>query len=144
MNFITTRDRARIYTEYKNAIERIYGPRGYMDRVLSTTRRLNLKFRHQPNAWEWKRNLRGLAHTAWWMLTHRDVRWLYLRNSWLTLWMGINKFDYAQQMMSLYMHFARQTEVVKNQLDVNIDFAMHHAPYPRMLDLPQKEETLTT
>ncbi|MCA9266173.1 MAG: radical SAM protein, partial [Planctomycetales bacterium] len=57
LNFITTRDRARIYTEYKNAIERIYGPRGYMDRVLSTTRRLNLKFRHQPNAWEWKRNL---------------------------------------------------------------------------------------
>ncbi|MEM7313690.1 MAG: DUF4070 domain-containing protein, partial [Planctomycetota bacterium] len=134
LNFITTRDRVEIYREYQRLIRHIFSPQAFMDRILDSATRIQFAYKHQPSLWEWKRNLKGLFATATWMLARPEIRKLYLRNCLKTARHGIASFDYAHRMMSMYMHFQPQTEHLCSELDRNIDFALHDAPYPRMVE----------
>jgi hypothetical protein len=136
LNFVTTRDRAQIYEEYRNVLAAVFHPRNFMDRVLSTTTRINVRYAHQPSWREFLRDMRSLVSTAWWMTRNKSVRRFYWRNTLKTLLMGFHKFDYAQRMMTMYRHFERQSQSVTKQMDANIDFAMNHATYPRQV-VPQ-------
>lgn len=131
LNFVTSRDRAEVYREYRNIIDSIFSPRNFMDRVLATAKKAKFSHRHKPSVWELKREIRSLLRTAWWMTKNKSVRWYYWRNTIRTLFLGMDKFDYAQRMMAMFRHFQRQSQYVINQVDVNIDFAIHHATYPR-------------
>lgn len=142
LNYVTTRDRTEIYREYQNVLRRIFDPAVYIRRVLATAAKAKLRGRHQPSFREWVRDLRGLIATAIWMTRHRSLRWSYWRGSLATLWTGFARFDYFQRMMAMYPHFDRQSRHVIEQLDVNIDFALHHATYPRMLE-PEVEQILS-
>jgi hypothetical protein len=134
LNFVTVRDRVDIYQQLRNIVARIYSPRAFMDRVLSTTRRLNLAPKHRPNAWELRRMARGWVVLTWRLLKRRDTRWLYLRNAWKSLWMGPAKFVFAHQLMGTYLHFAGQTERMIQLLDESVDYAQTRATYPRSVE----------
>lgn len=131
LNFVTTRDRVTIYRELQNVIQAIYAPGAFMDRILDTASRLNIKQGRRPGWWESKRMLRGFLTISTQLLRHRETRWLYLRNAWRSLWMGFQRFEYAHTLMGSYLHFRKQTQLMLRQLDLAIDFAEHRAKYPR-------------
>lgn len=131
LNFVTTRDRVEIYREYQRLVAAVYAPRSYMDRVLRLTRALRIRSRHRPGAWEWKRNLRGLWRTTTWMSRQPALRGLYWRNFFATLVQGLDRFELAQRLMSFYMHVHPMAQRLVERLDVDIDYARHHAAYPR-------------
>ncbi len=141
LNFITTRDRVEIYREYQRLIRHIFSPQAFFDRILDTATRIDFAYSHQPSLWEWKRNLKGLFSTAVWMTKRTEVRRLYWRNFWLTARRGLDSLDYANRMMSMYMHFQPQTEHLCRELDRNIEFALNEAPYPRMIESESVAET---
>ncbi len=134
LNFVTTRDRVEIYREYQTVLAQIYDPRQFMDRVLSTARRIKLKRKHKAGIRESWRDLKALVGLAWWMTKRKDVRRYYWRNVWQTAWLGGGKFDFAQSMMMMFMHLGPQSKHVCRELDVNIDYAQHQASYPRQTE----------
>lgn len=131
LNFVTVRDRTEVYRQLKNIVEKVYSPKAFMDRVLDTTQRLNLKSKHRPNLWELRRMLRGWAVLSWRLLRNRTSRYYYLRNAWKSFRMGPAKFIFAHQLMGSYLHFARQTKRMSEQLEVSIEYAKTQATYPR-------------
>lgn len=133
LNFITMRDRVDIYRELRTIIKTIYSPQAFMDRVLDTTKRLQFKTKHRPNWWEGKRMLRGFINVASTLIRNPQTRWLYLRNAWKTMWMGIDKFEYAHTTMGGYTHFKRQSDVLVASLDQSVEFYLHNAPFPRSM-----------
>ncbi len=131
LNFVTTRDRVDIYSDLSKVIAAIYAPQAFMDRVLETTRKLNIDAKHRPNWWEAKRMLRGFVSVASSLLWSRDTRWLYLRNAWKTFWMGPSKFAFANTTMGSYLHFRRQARTMEKELQISMQYAQHEANYPR-------------
>lgn len=134
LNFVTKRDRVDIYRDLKTVIENIYSAEAFMDRVLSTTRRIRLRSRHLPNLWELRRMSRGFVNIAWKLLKNRDTRWLYLRNAWKTMLMGPEKFEFAHTIMGGYLHFEKTTKNMLQELENSIEFAMHEASFPRSVE----------
>ena len=134
LNFVTMRDRVDIYRDLKAVIGEIYSPRVFMDRVLNTTRRLNLNSKHKPNFWELKRQMRGFVSVSTKLLRNPDTRWLYLRNAWKTLWMGMDKFEFAHTAMASYLHFHNQASNMQLELERSIEYAMNEASYPRSVE----------
>ncbi len=134
LNYVTTRDRVEIYREYQNVLARVYDPKHFMDRVLATTRRIQLQRLHRPGWKETWRDLGALVRVAWWMTRHKHVRRYYWRNTLLTAMMGAKKFDFAQSMMLMFTHLGPQSVHVRKELDTNIDYAIHQATYPRQTE----------
>ena len=136
LNFITTRDRVEIYREYRRVVETVYSPKEFMDRILSTTRRVKVTPKFNPGKTVRRRFLRVLVKLAWRMTWNKSVRRYYWRNTFKTMFMGRGKFSFCQSQMVLYIHYEKQAKFVCDQLDTNIDFAINHAPYPRVLVKP--------
>ncbi len=88
LNFVTQRDRVEIYRELRSIITQIYSPKAFLDRVMDTTSRIQIRNKHTPNWWEFKRMLRGFFVIVGRMLKDRRTRWLYLRNVAKLVWMG--------------------------------------------------------
>ncbi len=132
LNFVTVRDRVDIYRNLQHIVSVVYSPRIFMDRVLDTTRRLQIKpKRNIPHWFAAKRMLRGFLTLAITLLMNRKTRWLYLRNAWKSFWMGPAKFEAAHQLMGSYLHFARQSERMIGRLEESVEFAKQKATYPR-------------
>jgi radical SAM superfamily enzyme YgiQ (UPF0313 family) len=131
LNFVTIRDRVRVYEQLRHVIEEIYSPKAFMARVLDTTQRLQIKSKHVPGWWETKRLIRGWLVMTARLLKNRDTRWHYLQTAWRVLWMGPAKFEFAHQLMGTYLHFAKQTQLMVAQLNTSIEYAKNHASYPR-------------
>ena len=136
LNFVTTRDRAEIYREYRHVIETIYSPKVFMDRILATTRRIKLTPKFVPNKAESRELLGFFLKVVWWMTKNKSVRWYYWRNTLKTLFMGRGKFSFAQSQMVLFVHYEQQSKYVSEQLAMNIDYAINKASYPRQLNSP--------
>lgn len=133
LNFVTTRDRVEIYQEYKKLIEGLYGPKVYMDRVLDMARRVKANYRHQLSLNEFSRSLRGLVRTAWKMSWNPRVRKYYWRNFFQSARLGMYRFDLAQRMASMYLHFEPITDKISYETDVSIYYAEKMASYPRQV-----------
>ncbi|MCC7337039.1 MAG: B12-binding domain-containing radical SAM protein [Pirellulaceae bacterium] len=131
LNFVTVRDRVEIYQELSRVITDIYSPSAFMSRVLDTARRLDLNSRHQPNAWEWRRMLRGFAHVSWSLTMNRRTRWHYLKTAWKAMWLGFQKFEFAHTTLGAFLHFHRQAEAIQLELKKSIEYAQYEALYPR-------------
>ncbi|MFO0940183.1 MAG: hypothetical protein U0930_05395 [Pirellulales bacterium] len=67
------------------------------------------------------------------MIRDRNTRWLYLRNAWKTLWMGIDHFEYAHTTMGGYQHFKRQSDMLVESLSKSIEYYLRNAPFPRSM-----------
>ncbi|MCA9051010.1 MAG: DUF4070 domain-containing protein, partial [Planctomycetaceae bacterium] len=133
LNFVTTRDRIEVYESFGKVIREVYSPQNYMDRVLSTAGRLKLKRKHLGSWFELKRMVRGFFNIAIGMTRNPATRRLYWRNTFRTALMGFAKFEYAQSMMSLYLHFGPQTDFIRQQLDISIQYTREGTPYPRQV-----------
>jgi radical SAM superfamily enzyme YgiQ (UPF0313 family) len=133
LNFVTTRDRVEIYSELSRIIEAIYSPEAFMARVLDTTGRLQLNSRHRPNAWQWRRLLRGFVAISSSLLWRRETRMPYLKTAWAALGMGFQKFEYAHTTMGAFLHFRKQALALRAELERAIDFAKYEATYPRFV-----------
>ncbi len=131
LNFVTVRDRVEIYKELRAIIAASYTAQAFMDRILDTSRRLKIRNKHVPNAWEFRRMLRGFITIAIHLLKDRRTRGLYLRNAFKAAMMGPAKFEYVHTMMGSFLHFDKQTHKILKALDVSIDYAENHASYPR-------------
>ncbi|MCA9136182.1 MAG: DUF4070 domain-containing protein, partial [Planctomycetales bacterium] len=143
LNFVTMRDRVEIYRELQSIIQSVYSPEAFMNRVMDTTRRIKIRNKHIPNAWEFKRMLRGFTTIARRMLSDRRTRWLYVKNFFRAAMMGPTKFEYAHTIMGSYLHFDGQTRKIVEALEVSIDFAENHATYPRSVaEIPQQSKLI--
>lgn len=131
LNFVTTRDRVDIYRELSRIIDNIYSPAEFMARVLDTAGRLQLNSRHRPNAWEWRRMLRGFVSVSISLLRERETRWHYLKTAWSALWLGFQKFEFTHTTLGAYLHFHRQAQAMQVELEKSIQYAQHEASYPR-------------
>ena len=137
LNFVTMRDRVEIYRELRNIIAHVYSPAAFMQRVMDTTSRIKIRNRHVPNAWEFRRMVRGFRTIAWRMLADRRTRGLYLKNFVRAAMMGPTKFEYAHTIMGSFLHFDANTRKMLAALDESIEFAENHATYPRSVaDMP--------
>lgn len=140
LNFVTVRDRVDVIRNLQRIVKEVYSPRAFMDRVLDTTTRLNVKSKHLPNWWEARRMVRGFFVLSAQLLRNKKTRWLYLRNAWKSLLMGPSKFEFAHQSMGSYLHFSRQSDLMIEKLEFAIHFATNIATYPRSVaDIPPAE-----
>ncbi|HQX52325.1 MAG TPA: DUF4070 domain-containing protein, partial [Planctomycetaceae bacterium] len=137
LNFITTRDRAEIYDDYRRVLTTVYDPARYMQRVLRTTRMLVPERRQKPSFREFRKMTKALIRIAWWATCTPKVRWHYWGNTVRSAFMGFAKFEFCQSHMAAYMHLGKQTARVEVDMTVNIDYAKNIASYPRSTkDLP--------
>jgi radical SAM superfamily enzyme YgiQ (UPF0313 family) len=122
LNFITTRDRIEIFEEYLNIIERAYDPKQYFDRILFTCKKLRPRRRHWAKGWEMRRNLKGLYRTALALGFKKPTARYYWRNFVYCMFMGLQKFEFAQTMATMFVHFEKQSinleSMIKNRIKV--------------------------
>ena len=120
LNYITTRDRIEILTEFSQVVQAVYAPKAYFDRVLRTSRALRMKSDHRPGWFELKRSIRALVASSWRFSVNASVRWLYWRNFFLLVWRGRHVFEQGMRLMGIYLHFQKQTEFLKVQLQAQM------------------------
>lgn len=143
LNFVTTRDRADVYDDYRRVVSTVYDPRRYMQRVMRTTQMLVPERRQKPSLRELIKMGKALTKIAWWMTCHPKVRWHYWQNTIRTVFMGMARFEFCQSHMAAFMHLGNQTARVQTDMQVCIDFARNSATYPRSTrDLPRLSEPL--
>lgn len=111
LNFVPTRSKAEIVTEYANVIRTIYSPRNYMDRVMRAAKKLRFEFKLIPSWGEIIRSLRAGILLSIKMTRNPTTRYLYWRNVLLCLPLGWERFHYAMSHMALYLHYQKQTEL---------------------------------
>jgi len=116
LNFITTRERDEIYDEYLNVIQTVYSPKEYFDRVIDTTKRLNIRRRHLAKGKELRRNIMGALKMMVRFSMNSTTRWYFWRNFFQAMRLGIFKFEYAMNMMGTYLHFQKQTRYLVNHI----------------------------
>ena len=137
LNFVTTRDRADVYDDFRRVVMSVYDPARYMRRVMRTTRMLVHERRQKPSAKELRKLATALVQIAWWATCTPKVRWHYWGNTLRTMFMGMAKFEFCQSHMAAFMHLGNQTARVEVDMQVNIDYARNGASYPRSTkDLP--------
>jgi radical SAM superfamily enzyme YgiQ (UPF0313 family) len=110
LNFRTKRDCLEVFDEYAEVLTSIYAVRPYMDRVLRLSRRLKGRRRKLPKGekgWFEIRALFRIFHAFW---KHPEARWLFLRNFLLIAPQGTYKLDLCLRVMSLWLHFSKQTQ----------------------------------
>jgi len=143
LNFVTTRDRAEIYDDYRRVVSAVYEPATFMRRVMRTTRMIKAERRQQPSFSEWKKMTKALIQIAWWMTRNPSVRWHYWGNTVRSIFMGMQKFEFCQSHMAAFMHLGKQTARVEHEMQLGIDFAKETATYPRSTaDLPTSQQPL--
>ncbi len=131
LNFVTLRDRVEILDEYARVIQAVYSPQAFMDRVLETAKLLKPRRRHWPKGWELRRNLLGLIRVIGWMMKRPEVRHFFLRNAGKTMAMGVQKFDFAMNMMGMFVHFSDQTEMLLKTIAERRALALTETNFPR-------------
>jgi radical SAM superfamily enzyme YgiQ (UPF0313 family) len=110
LNFVTTRSKAAILREYVEIIRTIYEPRRYMDRVLRTAKKLSIKSTH-PLSWkEWIAAFRAGIITSVKLTRNPTTRYLFWRNVFCCLPLGLWRLQYAMMYMAQYPHFQKVTE----------------------------------
>lgn len=143
LNFVTTRDRADVYDDYRRVVGTVYEPARFMARVMRTTRMIVPERRQKPSLSEFITMGIALTRIAWWMTRNSEVRWHYWRNTLQSIPMGMAKFEFCQSHMAAFMHLGKQAARVAKEMQVGIDFAKDVATYPRSTkDLPAKNQPL--
>ncbi|MDA9951315.1 B12-binding domain-containing radical SAM protein [Oligoflexaceae bacterium] len=125
LNYITTRDRVEILKEYQNIVKKIYHYESYFERVLRTTRKLNIKRRHKPSTKrEILRSIRGFLMLVKTMTANSKTRKIFWSHLFKYILMGSDKFEFAMNMLAGYIHFEKQTaylvQQIENRMQLNI------------------------
>lgn len=141
LNYVTTRDRAEVYEDYRQIVGTVYSPEKYFARVMRTTKMIKPERRQKPSFAEFRKMTIALFKICWWMTCNPKVRWHYWRNTLQSMFMGFAKFEFCQSHMAAFMHLGKQTARVEKEMQVGIDYAKNTATYPRSTaTLPWKAE----
>jgi hypothetical protein len=108
LNFRTQRSRQRIMEDLVTVVSTVYEPKRYFDRVLRLSKLLKVKSKHRPRWFEIKRDLVGFARLTREMMRHRDTRYLYWRNLFAAIPMGVAGLSSIMNLMGAYVHFRKQ------------------------------------
>jgi hypothetical protein len=108
LNFRTQRSRQRIMEDLVTVVSTVYEPKRYFDRVLRLSKLLKVKSKHRPRWFEIKRDLMGFARLTREMMRHRDTRYLYWRNLFAAIPMGVAGLSSIMNLMGAYVHFRKQ------------------------------------
>jgi hypothetical protein len=133
LNFVTTRDRIEIFSEYVNVMRTIYEPKRYFDRVLRVARQMRGGSKHIPRLYELRRNLRGLVRTSIAMTKDPETRWLYWRNFAYLVLRGPVVLEQMLRVTGLFLHFKKQTAYLRTALAKQIESQSRMAPELRKL-----------
>ena len=117
LNFITTRDRLRIFREYRSVVQRVYAPKAYFNRALRTIRKLKVRSKHIPRWFEIKRSIRGMVMVSLGMTFNRDTCWYYWRNFFFAMVRGPHVVEQAVRIMAIYLHFQRQSRYLVKAIE---------------------------
>lgn len=110
LNFLTTRSRLEILTEFENVLRQIYSAEAYFKTVSDVIRKLRIKSKHKPRWFEIKRQARGLAIVLWRFTVDAEIRPLFWKNVFQALPKGIPVLDFSMRLMGLYLHFGKQAK----------------------------------
>jgi radical SAM superfamily enzyme YgiQ (UPF0313 family) len=108
LNFVTSRDRVKIFEEFLNVVKTVYEPKHYFDRVLDMVSRLKITERRKMSLNEGHRNLRALVVVCYKFTKDKTTRKLFWRNVFMTMRLGPEHFERAMKMMGSYLHFRKQ------------------------------------
>jgi hypothetical protein len=117
LNFVTTRDRLEILSEYKNVVESVYAPKAYFDRLLRTGLALKTVSKHRPRWFEIKRQARGLVRLSRKMSANKETRWLFWRNFMRIILRGPHVIEQVLRVTGIYLHFAKQVKFLSKELE---------------------------
>jgi len=131
LNYVTTRDRVEILEEFANTVKQAYAPKSYFDRALKTARSMNYRFPRRQGWWEFKRSMRSLAVMSWRMTLNPKTRYLYWRNFFLGLILGLHRFEVVMTLSSVFLHFHKQSNYLITVLDKQI---IRQASMPRQTE----------
>ena len=117
LNFVPSRPRAEILTDYAAILRRLYSPKSYFDRV----RALVPKLRRQPKQLGTtrgrRREIAALAIVVWRLGFARATAWYFWRNVLLVLATRPANFEATIHLMALFIHFDRHTRFVLDGLE---------------------------
>lgn len=132
LNFVTVRDRVEIYRELKRVIAEIYSPTAFMNRVRDTTQRMNISTKHLPNLWESRRIVRGFFSVSFFRAVTTPRYAVALPEKCLAVVMdGICKIRICPYYDGFLLALSQNGLANAAELDRSIDYAIHHASYPR-------------
>src|SRR5690606_37978459 len=127
--------RLQILEEYGRTVKAVYAPKSYFDRALRTGRMLGYRLPRLQHPWELKRTLRALIVMCVRMTLNKQTRWLYWRNFFLGLTLGLHRFETVMTLMSIYQHFDKQSAYLLSVLERQIGF---QSTLPRSTQTPAK------
>jgi radical SAM superfamily enzyme YgiQ (UPF0313 family) len=116
LNFITKRNRADILSEYANVVRTIYNPQVYANRVLRMAKRTKARHKYFPPIREGLVEVRGLIRMAR-HYRKRGMAKLFWGTVARAAPLGLFRFDLAMRMMSLFLHFHKQTKFILDSID---------------------------
>jgi hypothetical protein len=89
-------------------VSTVYEPKRYFDRVLRLSKLLKVRSKHRPRWFEIRRDVMGFFRLSWELSRHRDTRYLYWRNFFSALPMGVAGLSSIMNLMGAYVHFRKQ------------------------------------
>ena len=108
LNFVTVRPRAAVLQDHANVLRKVYAPREYFERVLTTAMQLVPNRRHRPGRATSIRQAWAFLQVCWLVGLRRRTAWPY----WLTLLKVLFRnpaaVDVVVSNAALYTHFGRQ------------------------------------
>jgi hypothetical protein len=116
LNFVPSRPRAEILTDYAAILQRLYSPKSYFDRVRALVRTLRRQPKQLGTTRGRRREVAALAMVVWRLGFARSTAWYFWRNVLLVLATRPANFEAAMHLMALFIHFDRQTRFVLDGL----------------------------
>ncbi|HVE13155.1 MAG TPA: B12-binding domain-containing radical SAM protein [Elusimicrobiota bacterium] len=120
LNFLTSRPRAEILAEYREALARMYSPAGYFGRMGRFLEALQPAWRHRPTKGMAARYGKAFARITWALARHPDAFWRYLRELFRAAARGRDHVAQAVALSALYVHFREQSRYVLERLDAEV------------------------
>ncbi|MEW6365319.1 MAG: B12-binding domain-containing radical SAM protein [Acidobacteriota bacterium] len=110
LNFVTKRDRAEIYEDYKYVLNQVYAPKSYFDRSMRLCRVLNRKAKHKLSWPEKLRAARAFIRLVLKLGLKPVTAYYFWRNIILTLLLHPSSVEELANLMAMYIHFRKQTD----------------------------------
>ena len=122
LNFETTRDRFEIMEEFLRVVKTVYAPKAYMSRALRTAEMMDYRLPRLVQPFELRRSLRAMFVLSWRMTKIKELRFLYWKNFFLALRLGLYRFEIAMTLMGAYLHFRSHSQHLEELMPQHVAY----------------------
>jgi len=109
LNFTPSRPRVEILKDYASILRRLYSPKSYFDRVLTTADLLRREPKQVGSMRGRGRELLSLGTVMWRLGFGWGTGWYFWRNFFRILVTRPKNFKAAVNLMALFLHYRKQT-----------------------------------